>query len=45
MRLGGDLQPGDVVASLGFLGEGDKQEKVVTVEEPASTKDVEDIKD
>ena len=45
MRLGGDLQPGNVIASLRFLGKGDKQEKVVTVKEPAGTKDVEDVED
>ena len=45
MGLGGNLQPGDIVASLSFLGEGDEQEKVVIVKEPASTKDVEDVKD
>ena len=45
MGLGGNLQPGNVVASLGFLGEGDKREEVVVVEEPASAEDVEDIKD
>ena len=43
--LGGDLQPGDVIASLSFLGKGDKQEKVVIVEEPSSMEDVEDIED
>jgi len=45
MGLGGDLQPGDVIAIFGFLGKGDKSEKVVVVEELASMEDVEDIKD
>ena len=45
MGLGGDLQPGNVIASLSFLGKGDKQEKVVMVEEPASMEGVEDIED
>ena len=45
MGLGGDFQPGDIIASLGFLGEGDKREKVVTVEKLAGIEDIEDVKD
>jgi len=45
MRLGGDLQPYNIVASLGFLGKGDKQEKVVAVEKPVGMEDIEDIDD
>ena len=45
MGLGGDLQPGDVIAIFCFLGKGDKSEKVVMVEEPASMEDIEDIED
>ena len=35
----------DVIASLGFLSKGDKREKVVAVEKPAGTENVEDIED
>ena len=45
MGLGGDLQPEDIIAVPGFLGEGDKGGKVVVVKKPASTKNIEDVKD
>jgi len=38
MGLGGDLQPGNVIAILGFLGKSDKGKQVVVVKEPRMSK-------
>ena len=40
MRLGSELNPGNVIAIVGLLSKHDKGKKVVTVEEPASTEKV-----
>ena len=40
MRLGSELDPGNVVAVVGLLSEHDKRKDVVAVDEPASTEKV-----
>ena len=45
MSLGSELNPGYLIASVRFLGKDDKGKKVVMVEEPASTKKVQHVKD
>ena len=45
MRLGSELDLGYLIASVCFLGKDDKGKKVVAVEEPASIKKVQHVKD
>ena len=45
MGLGSKPDPGCLVANVCFLGGDDKGEEVLTVEEPAGTKNVEYVED